>query len=413
MDNISAIGFDMDFTLLRYKHEATYKLTYNLALETLIKKKPYNTLADSLKYIPGFAIRGLIIDREKGNILKMDEFHHVKAAYHGMDEISEEERKKLYTNRPLSLSDPRFSGVDSLFELPEVLLYAQIITAFANTKTKYIPRAIQRDVRDAIDACHRDGRLKETIISAPHKYVDREPRLVKTLEEWITADKQLFLLTNSEFYYTDAMLSYLLNDQQAHRPHWSDYFSFIGVDAHKPKFFRNETPFVHEKNGQFDYFSQGNINELENILGVGGDNILYIGDHIYGDIVQSKRLSHWRTALIVPELDYEIRTVNNNLKDWHIRADLDDTWINSTSNTNRQRLIHQMQQSEKKIMNSFHQRWGSTLKCGLSHSYFGSQMLDFACVYMSKVSNFSYYNPNHYYQPRVQLLPHEQIALHK
>ena len=39
---------------------------------------------------------------------------------------------------------------------------------------------------------------------------------------------------------------------------------------------------------------------------VAPDEILYIGDHIYGDIVRLKKDCAWRTALVVEELESEI-----------------------------------------------------------------------------------------------------------
>jgi hypothetical protein len=35
---------------------------------------------------------------------------------------------------------------------------------------------------------------------------------------------KLLLLTNSEYYYTDKVMSYLLNDQDPDFPSWRDYF---------------------------------------------------------------------------------------------------------------------------------------------------------------------------------------------
>ena len=37
-----------------------------------------------------------------------------------------------------------------------------------------------------------------------------------------------------------------------------------------------------------------------------GDRLLYVGDHMYADILRSKRTLGWRTCLIVPELTGEI-----------------------------------------------------------------------------------------------------------
>ena len=38
-----------------------------------------------------------------------------------------------------------------------------------------------------------------------------------------------------------------------------------------------------------------------------GEQILYVGDHLYSDVLRSKRTLGWRTALIVPELEREMK----------------------------------------------------------------------------------------------------------
>lgn len=45
---------------------------------------------------------------------------------------------------------------------------------------------------------------------------------------------------------------------------------------------------------------------IESSLGVQGDEILYVGDHIYTDVSQSKVHLRWRTALICRELEEEV-----------------------------------------------------------------------------------------------------------
>lgn len=43
------------------------------------------------------------------------------------------------------------------------------------------------------------------------------------------------------------------------------------------------------------------------LLGVKGKDILYMGDHIFGDILKSKKRQGWRTFLVVPELARELQ----------------------------------------------------------------------------------------------------------
>ena len=42
--------------------------------------------------------------------------------------------------------------------------------------------------------------------------------------------------------------------------------------------------------------------------------MLYVGDHIFGDVLKSKKLRGWRTFLIVPELNDEFQVLFGNLE---------------------------------------------------------------------------------------------------
>ena len=54
------------------------------------------------------------------------------------------------------------------------------------------------------------------------------------------------------------------------------------------------------------YFS-GSVEVFSDIMGAIDKEVLYVGDHIFGDILKSKKMRGWRTFLIVPELDHELR----------------------------------------------------------------------------------------------------------
>lgn len=43
------------------------------------------------------------------------------------------------------------------------------------------------------------------------------------------------------------------------------------------------------------------------LLGMKGKEILYIGDHIFGDILKSKKKQGWCTFLVVPEVAKELQ----------------------------------------------------------------------------------------------------------
>ena len=45
-----------------------------------------------------YMMRGLIIDKRRGNILKMDRHKYVKLAFHGFQPLSRDERLATYAN---------------------------------------------------------------------------------------------------------------------------------------------------------------------------------------------------------------------------------------------------------------------------------------------------------------------------
>ncbi len=82
LDQISVIGFDMDYTLARYKRNAFESLAHRLSTQKLIARGYPATLQDH-PYQPDFVIRGLTVDKQLGNILKLDRHRHVARACHG------------------------------------------------------------------------------------------------------------------------------------------------------------------------------------------------------------------------------------------------------------------------------------------------------------------------------------------
>lgn len=48
-------------------------------------------------------------------------------------------------------------------------------------------------------------------------------------------------------------------------------------------------------------YQGGNISILEKWMGVRGHEILYFGDHLYSDVIKSKKQNGWRTFVVVHE----------------------------------------------------------------------------------------------------------------
>lgn len=69
---------------------------------------------------------------------------------------------------------------------------------------------LYRDVRAAVDLCHRDGSLKREVAAHPEQYIHADPHLVPMLNMYKAAGKKLFLATNSLWDYTHVVMNFLL-----------------------------------------------------------------------------------------------------------------------------------------------------------------------------------------------------------
>lgn len=96
MGQIQAVGFDMDYTLAEYVPETFDMLAYDGALAKLVHTMGYPKAALDFQYDPYAYMRGLVIDKKRGNLLKLDRHKYVKVAYHGLNRMTSEERKTIY-----------------------------------------------------------------------------------------------------------------------------------------------------------------------------------------------------------------------------------------------------------------------------------------------------------------------------
>jgi HAD superfamily 5'-nucleotidase-like hydrolase len=458
MTAIRAIGFDLDHTLAHYDPVPVEELGFDLTKRKLVEEKGYPKEVLDLKYDPEWVIRGLVVDKKRGNVLKMDYFNFVSRAYHGLTALRSDERGRAYRSDRIRLGHENYVSVDTLFHLPEVYLYVCLIDFFENRdgKKSLDYEALYKDVREMIDEAHRDGSLKSVITGNLDRYIRLDPEVRTVLEEFRRAGKKLFLLTNSEWSYTDALMRHILMKGKRAPEHWTDLFNVVIVEAAKPQFFlSNDAPApVAELEGRTMSATVGrggSATWLQRTLGSGGEHVLYFGDHTYGDILQSKRVANWRTAMIVPELDREITVTAEHTKEFERLArlsserhqlEIDKAAIgrelrrltlilseqDGTDPVRRgeiaariqeipdqiasfeqrgSELEHEIGQIRLKIDRAYNPRWGSLFREGNESSRFGHQLKDFACVYTSRVSNFLHYPWNYYFQSPVGYMPHD------
>src|SRR5262245_35166568 len=244
MRNVRAIGFDMDYTIAVYDKHVLEKLAYDATREKLIADLHYPEAIRALQYDPELVIRGLVVDKRLGNVLKIDQYSYVTRAYHGRRLIPSDERKRLYRSTRVRLSSDKYMSIDTLFGLPEAALFLDLVDWFeleAQTPWKDYSR-VYDDVRCCIDRAHADNTIKREIVSDPAKFIVKDPQLPQTLAAFRAQGKKLFLLTNSEPYYTEIVMRYLLDGTLEQFGDWRAYFDVVVVSAGKPDFYQQDRP---------------------------------------------------------------------------------------------------------------------------------------------------------------------------
>ena len=460
LSKIRAIGFDLDHTLAHYDPVPVERLAFDLAKRKLAEKKGYPSEILDLQYDPEFVIRGLVVDKKRGNCLKMDYFNYVTRGVHGLSPLRSEERDRAYRTSRVRVGHENYVSVDTLFHLPEVYLYLSVVELLERRRGAPLPdyTGLYDDVRAMIDESHADGSLKSVITSNLDQHIRVDQELRTVLEEFRRSGKKLFLLTNSEWRYTDTLLQFILGRGRTASGHWSDIFDFVVVEARKPNFYQNAdaptaVPEARERRLRTPVMSGGSASYLERAVASSGEHVLYFGDHTYGDILQSKKLMGWRTAMLVPELDREIQVTQEHAKDFerlgrlsaerhHIEIEkaavgrefrrmsmaLEEEGKNGPEPTRRPELAARLQaipgeiaamdqraaelQGEieslrARLDRSYNPHWGSLFREGNESSRFGHQLKDFACVYTSRVTNFLHYPWNYYFQSPVSYMPHD------
>ncbi|HZI89117.1 MAG TPA: HAD-IG family 5'-nucleotidase [Candidatus Polarisedimenticolia bacterium] len=457
LSKIKAIGFDLDHTLAHYDPVPVEALAFDLTKQKLVSARGYPREILDLTYDPTFVIRGLVVDKKRGNLLKMDYFNYVSRGHHGLRELRPEERERAYRSSRIRLSHENYSSVDTLFHLPEVYLFLCVVGLMeqAGKKTSDYTK-VYDDVRSMIDEAHRDGSLKSVITANLDTYIRLDHEMRTVLDEFRRGGKKVFLLTNSDWAYANALLRHLVERGRGAPQHWSEIFDLVVVEASKPSFFATNAPpepvaEAVSLPGAIGIVKGANGSYLEKTLGASGEQILYFGDHTYGDILLSKKALGWRTAMLVPELDREIRVTQDHAKDFdrlsrlsaerhHLEIDkaalgrelrrlkLLSEDGDGTDAARRQELASralaipeeikrieerslevdpEIEELRQKIDHAYNPYWGSIFREGNESSRFGHQLKDFACVYTSRVSNFLHYPMNYYFQSPVGYMPHD------
>ncbi|XP_028931732.2 cytosolic purine 5'-nucleotidase isoform X1 [Ornithorhynchus anatinus] len=293
-------------------------------------------------------------------------------------------------------------------------------------------RSLFQDVSDAMDNIHQSGCLKEKTLENLEKFVEKDGRIPLLLGRMKEVGK-VFLATNSDYNYTDAIMTYLFDSGEerhagtAPRP-WRSYFDLVVVDTQKPGFFAEGTVLrqVNTDTGKLRIgtytgphqhcavYSGGSSDAVCELLGVKGKDILYLGDHIFGDILKSKKRQGWRTFLVVPELARELRvwTQRNELFEELGKLDgvLAELYQRRDCRSREQPDISATKQQIERVtheMDLCYGRMGSLFRRGFRQTLFASQLTRYADLYAASIANLLHYPLSCLFRASPMLMPHE------
>ncbi|KAH0736356.1 hypothetical protein KY285_012063 [Solanum tuberosum] len=461
--SISAIGYDMDYTLMHYNVMAWEGRAYDYCMENL---RNVGFPVDGLAFDPDLVIRGLVIDKEKGNLVKADRFGYIKRAMHGTRMLSTREVSEIYGRELVDLrKESKWEFLNTLFSVSEAVAYMQLVDRLDKgvigpdlCPNEY--KGLYKAVGKALFRAHVEGQLKSEIMSKPELFVEPDPELPLALLDQKEAGKRLLLITNSDYHYTDKMMQHSFNRYLPNDMSWRDLFEMVIVSARKPEFFQMAHPMYEVVTGEGlmrpcfkarpgGLYSGGSAQMIESSLNVHGDEILYVGDHIYTDVSQSKVHLRWRTALICRELEEEYNALIHSQEERATLIDLINkkevlgdlfnqlrlalqrrtegrpaqtlaaTRMEDNELTeSMQKLLVVMQRLDQKIGpmldedgELFNKRWGYLSRAGLwDKSHLMRQIEKYADIYTSRVSNFLHYTPFMYFRAQEQNLAHDSYT---
>ena len=443
MKHIKVIGFDMDHTLVRYHTDKFEELVFDITINKLINDHNYPEEIKKFKFEFDKAIRGLIIDKDNGNTLKVSLYSKIKTSYHGSKVLSYKEQLKLYGSENIDLREDRYLSVDTAFSIAFVVIYSQLIDMKDRGANDSLPtyKEIADDVLNCVDIAHRDGSIKEEVKANLEKYVIKEKGVVEALERFVKYGKRVWIVTNSGYAYTKALLDYCINPF-LEKGTWQDLFEITVTLSAKPRFFTDKLSFlsVDTETGMLENYDkklipgvyQGGYGvKLQQDMGIEESEILYLGDHIYGDILKLKKACAWRTALVIEELSKEVSAYKStksisveidNLMQEKIKLekeidalyaqeheyekDVDKSEVHAKFDE-IEKIDKNLGKHIRNYESHFNSQWGEVMRAGAEPSFFAEQVERYACIYMTKISDFNDFSPRMYFRPGKRRLSHE------
>ena len=261
---------------------------------------------------------GLLIDKRFGHILKMDRYKYV-------DEGLPRPPRAREGRAPRALPREEDPPGDAALPLDRHALRAQRGDALRGARrrasssgaTPSTTRALFTDIRECIDEAHRDGTILDAVIGGPPALRRQGPRARADAAQAPQRRQEALPAHELALGVHRRSDDLPARRRDARVPDVANYFDIVIVAATKPAFFQERRPLL-ERDGDDGPSPRRSRSSAARSTRAAtsstssarsastGDEVLYVGDHIYGDILRSKKESAWRTAMIIQELEAEV-----------------------------------------------------------------------------------------------------------
>uniref|UniRef100_A0A8C2F6G7 5'-nucleotidase domain-containing protein 1 n=1 Tax=Cyprinus carpio TaxID=7962 RepID=A0A8C2F6G7_CYPCA len=279
------------------------------------------------------SFKGLVVDLEEGNLVKLAEDGTVLRATHGSKNLSTDDIIKHYGPKrewkhfnSLNTSYTRsakYYFYDNYFDLPGALLCARVVDML-NKRGAEITSDVWKDIVAAIDHNYNTSAFRNTGIyfpsvkCCPGRYLQPCSDAVKRwLRSMKNSGKILLLITSSHSDYCRLVCEHILGMD------FEELFDIIITNALKPGFFslfpqqrafRTLVNDVEDSEGlpsleKPGWYSQGNWPHLHKLLKTmtnkSEPKVVYFGDSMRSDMFPAYSFGKWETVMIVEEMEGE------------------------------------------------------------------------------------------------------------
>ena len=318
LSDYDCIGFDLDNTLLQYNITNLIKLEYQLLVNFLVDKKKYNPkyLKEPItKKDMDFMQKGLILDFNKGNILKLDASGMIWRASHGTKLLTLNELESAYPGQRWEIADKFFQDMFSTwngelsmkiralldyFDMPVSLIFAKIVDTLDEEQKPSVYN-IWPDILDGMthifarEQFKKNGDFFYALKSNPEKYLHLcSSETIFWIRE-LKKKKKTFLITGSDADFIDFTAGYAFGKD------WRSLFDIVVCFAKKPGFFvqkgrdflslagyEEKCPIKAKDLEEGGIYTQGNWEELADffsrVTGKINPKCLYLGDNLIQDV---------------------------------------------------------------------------------------------------------------------------------